>query len=259
MTLAFLLVPESRDPAVPPLDCLGLAISIAMLGVLVYTIIEAPDRGWRGRTLAGFAGPPVLLAVFVWWSARPSTDARRPAVHGTALQRRRAAVTVAFFALFGFIFLITQYFQFVAVRAARRPAPGSCRWRSAIAVASVAGVLLAAAGRHQRGGRHRAGCGSGPPSRGSRRSSAATPYWAVIVAADDPHGRRPRADLAAPATESIMRVVPPYSAGVGSAINEPPANWARRSASPSSAQVISSIFGSRSARAAPSPPAGKAP
>ncbi len=47
MTLAF--VPESRDPAVPPLDKTGLVVSVAMLGLLTFTIIEAPDHGWLER------------------------------------------------------------------------------------------------------------------------------------------------------------------------------------------------------------------
>ena len=43
---AYFLVPESRDPAVPRLDLPGLALSVAMLGTLTWTIIEAPEHGW---------------------------------------------------------------------------------------------------------------------------------------------------------------------------------------------------------------------
>ena len=64
MTVAF--VPESRDPGVPPLDLPGLAVSVAALGLLTYTIIEAPDRGWTSaRTLGGFAVAAALVALFV--------------------------------------------------------------------------------------------------------------------------------------------------------------------------------------------------
>jgi EmrB/QacA subfamily drug resistance transporter len=113
MTLAF--VPESRDPAVPPLDKTGLAISVAMLGLLTFTIIEAPDHGWlSSRTLVGFAASLVLLMVFV----RVERVATNPMLDVRLFTDRRfsaacGAVTVAFFALFGFIFLITQFFQFV--------------------------------------------------------------------------------------------------------------------------------------------------
>ncbi len=64
--LAFFLVPESRDAGVPALDIRGLVISIALLGVLVYTIIEAPARGWSSTsTLFGFAAAAALALAFV--------------------------------------------------------------------------------------------------------------------------------------------------------------------------------------------------
>ncbi len=88
MTLAF--VPESRDPSVPALDKTGLVISVAMLGLLTFTIIEAPDHGWlSARTLVGFAVSLVLLLVFVRVERAVDTpDARRPAVHRPQVQRR---------------------------------------------------------------------------------------------------------------------------------------------------------------------------
>src|SRR3954467_4130579 len=39
-------VPTSRDPGAPRLDRAGFALSAAMIGLLVYTIIEAPTYGW---------------------------------------------------------------------------------------------------------------------------------------------------------------------------------------------------------------------
>src|SRR5262249_57253633 len=50
-----LFVPTSRDPATPPLDLGGLLLSTVTMGTLVFTIIEAPDRGWRAAsTIGGF-------------------------------------------------------------------------------------------------------------------------------------------------------------------------------------------------------------
>jgi len=50
------LVPESRDPATPPIDRPGLLTASVTVGSLVYTIIEAPDRGWLSTpSLVGFA------------------------------------------------------------------------------------------------------------------------------------------------------------------------------------------------------------
>jgi predicted MFS family arabinose efflux permease len=77
-------------------------------------LIEAPTYGWlAARTLIGFAIAAVLIVLFVVREAR----AERPMLDVTLFKNLRfsaasGAVTVAFFALFGFIFLMTQYFQF---------------------------------------------------------------------------------------------------------------------------------------------------
>ena len=67
-------VPTSRDADAPRIDRAGFAISTAMVGVLVYTVIEAPNYGWgSARTLGGFV-LSALLAVGFWaWERR--TDA----------------------------------------------------------------------------------------------------------------------------------------------------------------------------------------
>src|SRR2546421_500974 len=41
-----LVVPSSKDPSVPPIDWLGLALSSAAMGTLVFALIQAPDWGW---------------------------------------------------------------------------------------------------------------------------------------------------------------------------------------------------------------------
>src|SRR6201993_4070332 len=49
-------VPTSRDPSARTLDTPGFTLSTAMIGLLVYTIIEAPSYGWgSARTLTGVA------------------------------------------------------------------------------------------------------------------------------------------------------------------------------------------------------------
>jgi EmrB/QacA subfamily drug resistance transporter len=110
-----LVVPESREPGAARLDPPGLLASSAAIALLVYTIIEAPGRGWGSLdSILGFAGTAILGAIFVLLERRtpkPMLDVslfRFPAFSAAS-----GAVTVAFFALFGFIFLITQYFQFV--------------------------------------------------------------------------------------------------------------------------------------------------
>src|SRR5689334_17021256 len=107
------LVPESRDPAAPRLDGRGFALSSAGLTALVWAVIEAPDRGWTdGVVLAALAGAAVVLAAFVAWELRapaPMLDVRlfrKPRFSAASI-----AISLAFFALFGLIFFLTQYLQ----------------------------------------------------------------------------------------------------------------------------------------------------
>ncbi|WP_327588563.1 hypothetical protein [Nonomuraea sp. NBC_00507] len=158
--LGFLLVPESRDPAVPALDLRGLATSIALLGALVHTVIEAPERGWgSGNTLIGFAIALVLTVAFVavertaehpMLDVRLFTDRRFSAASG--------AVTVAFFALSGFIFLITQYFQVV-----RELGPLSTGARILPVALSIVPALQRQRRAARDGAAHTGGCRCGRP------------------------------------------------------------------------------------------------
>lgn len=63
IVLTLVFVPTSRDPAVPKIDTVGVALSVAMIGLLVYTIIEAPERS-RGSpaTLLGLGGGATLAS-----------------------------------------------------------------------------------------------------------------------------------------------------------------------------------------------------
>src|SRR5207244_6788064 len=64
-------VPTSRDPHAPRADRAGFALSTATIGLLVYTIIEAPNHGWgSARTLGSFALTAVLASAFVAWARR---------------------------------------------------------------------------------------------------------------------------------------------------------------------------------------------
>src|ERR1700757_5274739 len=108
-------VPSSRDESAPRLDRPGFLLSSSAMAVLIYTISEAPRHGWgSARSLAGFGLSAALLAGFV--VRERTTDEPMLDVRLFANPRFTAAsgsVTVAFFSLFGFIFLMTQYFQFI--------------------------------------------------------------------------------------------------------------------------------------------------
>jgi len=49
LILGRVFLPESRDPAPGRFDGLGGLLSIAVVGLLIWTIIEAPARGWTSR------------------------------------------------------------------------------------------------------------------------------------------------------------------------------------------------------------------
>ena len=217
---AYVLVPESRDPAVPRLDMPGLALSVLMLGTLTWTIIEAPEHGWASlTTIAGFAVALVALAAFV---ARERTAAH-PMLDVTLFRDRRfsaasASVTITFFALFGFIFLVTQYFQFVRGYGTLSTGARILPVALSIAVASVVGAQLAPR------------IGTKAVVTAGLISFGASFLWISTVAVDASYAAVivPQMVLmglgmgliSTPATESILLVLPPARAGVGSAVND---------------------------------------
>jgi EmrB/QacA subfamily drug resistance transporter len=110
----FFLIPTSKDPSAPRLDIPGALLSIAGLSALLYGIIEAPSNGWTNSTILGaFALGVVLIATFVWWETRtdhPMLDVRF--FKNPRFTAASSGITLLFFALFGSIFLLTQYLQF---------------------------------------------------------------------------------------------------------------------------------------------------
>ena len=115
LVAGYILLPKSRDPHPEALDPIGAVLSIAGLGTLVYAIIEAPDRGWASaQSLLWFGLAAVLIAAFLLWEMRNTApmlnlryflDPRFGVAAGV--------ITLVFFAMFGFFFLLTQYFQLV--------------------------------------------------------------------------------------------------------------------------------------------------
>jgi hypothetical protein len=115
LTASWLVVPESSEHDAPKLDWAGVGLSVAAIGTLVFTIIEAPEFGWLDiKTIGGFAIAAVLIGVFVRWELK----IEQPMLPVSIFKNLRfsaasVSITSAFFALFGFIFLITQYFQLI--------------------------------------------------------------------------------------------------------------------------------------------------
>jgi EmrB/QacA subfamily drug resistance transporter len=115
LVAGYLLVPESQDPAASKLDPLGALLSIAGITALLWSIIEAPSYGWTDSTiLLGFAVGGVILAAFLAWelkTSNPMLDLKF--FENPRFSAASGAITITFFALFGTLFLLTQYLQLV--------------------------------------------------------------------------------------------------------------------------------------------------
>jgi EmrB/QacA subfamily drug resistance transporter len=114
LLLGLRYVPESRDPNPGSFDLAGAALSTAGFSALVYAIIDAPERGWLSSPVVGLlAAAAALLASFVWWERRtPQPMLDLGFFRSARFSVGTAAVSVAFFALLGGIFALTQYLQF---------------------------------------------------------------------------------------------------------------------------------------------------
>src|SRR5215467_9900165 len=213
-------VPTSKNPDAAGLDFPGLALSTAAMALLVFTIIEAPAYGWgSGRSVAGFAASAVLLAAFIGWerrAAHPMLDVRL--FRNMRFSAASGAVTVAFFTLFGFIFLMTQYFQSV-----RDYGPLSTGVRLlpvalSVGIGSVAGTQLAV----RLGTKLIVTVGLVAMAGfyvWAALTASATLGYGIIAVQMVVYGLG-MGLTSAPATESIMGAVSRRQAGVGSAVND---------------------------------------
>ncbi|MDT5203778.1 MAG: hypothetical protein QOD34_414 [Mycobacterium sp.] len=214
-----LFVPTSRDPAAPKVDVPGLILSCVGVTVVIYTVIEAPQWGWgSARTVTGFALATVVLMAFARWERR----SLHPMLDVSVFASRRfsggsLAVTAGFLTLFGFIFVITQYFQFIrgynAFEAGVRLLPVAI----SIAVASVAGPRIV----ERVGSTAVVSAGLAIFAGGlawASTADAVTPYLQIaaqMVLLGGGLGL-----TTAPATEAIMGSLAVDKAGIGSAVND---------------------------------------
>jgi EmrB/QacA subfamily drug resistance transporter len=217
LVLAF--VPESGDPARPRIDRAGLALSTLGVFALVFTIIEAPEYGWlAARTLAGFAIAIVTLVGVVAYEARtpsPLLDVRL--FRNARFSAASVAITFAFFALFGFIFLITQYFQILREYGALETGVRLLPVALSTGTAALVGTILAV-----RVGNKivvSTGLALGAVMFAWTSQVDSTTSYLEIAAQMVVLGTA-MGFTSAPATESVMGAVPAANAGVGSGVND---------------------------------------
>ncbi|WP_168705164.1 DHA2 family efflux MFS transporter permease subunit [Gordonia paraffinivorans] len=216
----FTVVPGTRPLEVPRFDIAGVALSVAGLGLLTYTLIEAPHVGWgEVRTVAGIVGALALLTLFVAIQLRiahPILDVRLFANRHFATAA--AMISLAFFALFGFIFLITQFFQ--AVKGYGPLAAGVRTLPFAIVMAVLSPVAMMLS--HRFGARYVAVLGAFLMSGGFalvELSSRDSGYWELIIWAMSLMAAG-LAFISGPCTQLIMDALRPEQAGAGSAVND---------------------------------------
>jgi len=212
-------VPDSKDPSPSALDPIGAILSIVGLVSLVYAIIEAPDHGWTStQTLVTFAFALVVLAVFAIWELRSD----HPMLDVTFFENPRftaanISIVLVFFALFGSLFFLTQYLQFVL---------GYTPLQAGIRVAPIALVLMVSA---PLAGRFVARFGNKVlVAAGMTAVAIGLGFLGTItVSSGYPHVLIALVILGAgmgtamvPATESIMGSLPLAKAGLGSAMND---------------------------------------
>lgn len=115
MTAVTFSIGSSRDEHATPIDWTGAGLIGAAIAVFVLGVVEAPARGWTdGVVLACLAAGVGLGGLFAWTQLRarhPLLDVRLFAAPDFGAGA--AAITLLFFAMFGFFFVIMQFIQLV--------------------------------------------------------------------------------------------------------------------------------------------------
>ncbi len=232
-------VPTSKDPAAPRLDYAGLIVSTAAVATIVYAIIEAPDAGWAsGQTLALFAAGAALLALFVTVERRTAEPMLDVSIFANLrFSAASLSITVSFFALAGFIFLIIQYFQFLKGYAPLETGLRLLPVATFVGISSLVGTQVAV----RRGTKLVVTFGLlclAVAYAWISTASVETSYLEIaaqMVVLGTGMGL-----TSAPATEAIMGAVSLGKAGVGSAIND----TTRELGSTLGVAIIGSVFAS---------------
>ncbi len=237
LVMGYFFIPTSRDPDNRPLDPIGALLSILTLVALLYAIIQAPDKGWTApAVVASFFAGLLLLTVFALWEMRakePMIDVR--VFRNARFSAASSVLTLTSFALYGSVFLLIQYFQFVlgyspleagllampvaiAMMVVSPNAPRLVRrWGTKWVV--VLGLLIAALAML---------CYASDMIMSSFVGGCAVRFLFGVGLGL----------TSAPATESIMGSLPPSRAGVGSAIND----TTRQTGGALGVAIIGSVF-----------------
>ncbi len=218
LAFAVPLVPDSKNTSAHTPDLTGALLSIAGLGLLLWSIIEAPEDGWTSALViaAGLGGLAILATFAAWERISPHPMLRLEFFRRRSFSVAISSVGLAMLGLFGALFVLTQFMQFdlgyTPLQAGLRvlPAAGAIALiapPSALLIRAIgtrlttfAGLLIIAAGLWQ-------------ISLASVSTGYAGTLPGMIMLGLG-------AGLVIPsATASVMGSVPPEHTGVGSATN----------------------------------------
>jgi len=235
------LIPRLERAATRRFDTRGVLISTVGLVLLVLAIIQGPQWGWTsGATLGCFAAAGVLLTVFTLLelrTAEPLLDVRVFAV--PRFTSGAVSIAVAFFCLFGFIFVITQYFQFVKGYSTLSAGVHTLPFAIVAAVFTPIGAVLAL----RIGTRLVVGAGlllmGGGLVLAGLTSTPQAAYFGPVITAMVLLALG-LSFVTAPATEAVMGSLAPEQVGAGAAVN----NTTRELGGTLGVAVLGSVFAS---------------
>ncbi len=161
------LVPDSKNPAARRPDLAGAVLSIAGLGLVLWSIIEAPVYGWSSAIVigAGIAGLAVLTGFVAWERASSHPMLNLRFFRNPSFSAAASSLGLAMFGLVGSLFLLTQFLQFnlgysalqagvrmlptAAAMAVIAPLSSAVVRKAGTKLTAAAGLLLIAAGLWQ--------------------------------------------------------------------------------------------------------------
>ena len=214
------IIPDSRNENAHKIDKTGFLLSVVAVSALVFTVIESPHWGWGSlKSNAGFILGAIALLAFV----KVEMTKDEPLLEVSFFKSARfsaatGSIGIAFFCLFGFTFLVTQYFQFVrgydTLSAGLHTVP--------FAVGAGVTAPFAARAALKFGTKRVVALGLLNMCIGfviASRMDATSSYWGHVVI-----GMVFMANglslVTSPSTDAVMGSLPREKAGVGSAVND---------------------------------------
>jgi EmrB/QacA subfamily drug resistance transporter len=234
------VVPESKSPLQRRHDVGGLILGTAGVSLLTLATIQGPSWGWLSTSiLALYAAGILAVVAFVRYELRregPLVDMRIFA--NRAFSAGSGAIAVNYFSLFGFIFLITQYFQLVRGYSPLSAGVHTLPFAAVVMVTTPLGAMLAL----RWGARSVVAVGLGVVGLAllwggvvSAHAAYVGPIVAIMVLLAFGFSL-----VNAPSTASLMGTLRPEQVGAGTAVNE----TTRELAGTLGVAVVGSVFSS---------------